>query len=130
MATVSGWGKVKFFSRRAPIDLMYVSVPLISNEKCISNNTVYSSSDITSNMICAGGSVFDGRPSGDACSGDSGGPLIIPKSDTDDTAMLVGIVSFGFRCGRSDAPGVYTRVTEYISWIQSIRKGKYIPILI
>ena len=104
---------------------MYVSVPLISNEKCIKPHTIYSSSDITSNMICAGGRVFDGGPIGDACSGDSGGPLIIPKSNTDDTAMLVGIVSFGFRCGRSDAPGVYTRVTEYVSWIQSIRKGKY-----
>ena len=60
------------------------------------------------------------------CSGDSGGPLIIPKSDTDDTAVLIGIVSFGYRCGLSDAPGVYTRVTEYISWIQSTRKGKHL----
>jgi len=121
LATVSGWGRVRFFRRRQPKDLMYVSVPIISNEKCIKPHTIYNSSDITPNMICAGGSVFDGGPLGDSCSGDSGGPLIIPKSDTDNTAMLVGIVSYGIRCGRSDSPGVYTRVTEYISWIQSIR---------
>ena len=69
MATVSGWGRVKFFKKRTPIDLMYVSVPLISNENCIKPHTKYNSSDITSNMLCAGGSVFDGGPLGDACSG-------------------------------------------------------------
>ena len=48
---------------------MYVSVPLISNENCIKPHTKYNSSDITSNMLCAGGSVFDGGPLGDSCSG-------------------------------------------------------------
>ena len=69
MATVSGWGKVKFYRQRTAIDLMYVRVPLISNEKCIKPHTRYNSSDITSNMLCAGGRVFDGGPRGDACSG-------------------------------------------------------------
>ena len=125
MATVSGWGDLNRFRKRTR-NLMYVSVPLIPNVKCIKPHTSYESSAITSNMICAGGRVFDGGLSGagDACGGDSGGPLIIPKSDTDDTAMLVGIVSFGKACGLIDAPGVYTRVTEYMSWIQSVRKGK------
>ena len=124
MATVSGWGRIEFGQRTR--NLMYVSVPFIPNVKCIKPHTRYSSSSITSNMICAGGRVFDGGllGVGDACGGDSGGPLIIPKSDTDDTAMLVGIVSFGIGCGLIDAPGVYTRVTEYMSWIQSVIKGK------
>ena len=58
-------------------------------------------------MICAG-DLVNGRR--DACEGDSGGPLIISKSDNDKTAIIYGIVSFGFFCGRSDgsSPSVST----------------------
>ena len=31
--------------------------------------------------------------------------------------MLIGVVSRGIGCGRDDSPGIYTRVTQYISWI-------------
>eukprot|EP01023_Acetabularia_acetabulum_P035433 TRINITY_DN3349_c0_g1_i7.p1 TRINITY_DN3349_c0_g1~~TRINITY_DN3349_c0_g1_i7.p1 ORF type:complete len:495 (-),score=33.14 TRINITY_DN3349_c0_g1_i7:471-1955(-) len=69
-------------------------------------------------MICAQ------KVAADACSGDSGGPLIYKKSDT--LIYLVGVVSWGARgsqCFQSDnvtLPGVYTNVTYYKHWINNI----------
>ncbi|XP_011501375.1 PREDICTED: trypsin-1-like [Ceratosolen solmsi marchali] len=54
-----------------------------------------------------------------ACSGDSGGPLI--KSESDGSTEVIGIVSWGIiPCGTIGAPSVYTRVSAYIDWIESI----------
>ncbi|KAF7281461.1 hypothetical protein GWI33_004750 [Rhynchophorus ferrugineus] len=63
---------------------------------------------ITNNMICAR-SEIGGE---DACQGDSGGPLVCNNS-------LIGIVSFGKGCARKDYPGVYTKVANYIKWIEN-----------
>ena len=49
--------------------------------------------------------------------GDSGGPLVVPKSADDNTAVAFGVVSFGRGCAAPNFPGVYTRVTQYIAWI-------------
>ena len=61
-------------------------------------------------MMCAG-SAGGGS---DTCSGDSGGPLV---SGSGSTAVLAGITSWGEGCGLAGYPGVYTRVTAYVSWI-------------
>lgn len=34
--------------------------------------------------------------------------------------MQFGITSFGKFCGDKDTPGVYTRVSKFISWIEGI----------
>lgn len=52
---------------------------------------------------------------GDTCQGDSGGPLQTIETFSD-PAKVVGVVSFGVRCG-GDLPGIYTRVAHYIDWI-------------
>lgn len=50
--------------------------------------------------------------------GDSGGPVQIRKvHNTGFLYHIVGVTSFGVLCG-SSAPGVYTRVSSYISWIE------------
>ena len=47
-----------------------------------------------------------------------GGPLVVPKSLTDDTALIYGIVSGGHQCALENVPGFYTRVTRFVDWIK------------
>lgn len=118
-AVVSGWGTtINGVQSSTSNWLKYVVVPFIANNKCVRPHTNYWSSMITSNMICAG--FFTGET--DSCQGDSGGPLAVPKSSTDDTAVVYGVVSWGLECAKAKQPGVYTRVTNYLSWIKANMK--------
>lgn len=56
--------------------------------------------------------------------GDSGGPLQIYHEESEKNKCMyniVGVTSFGQGCGLSkNHPGVYTRVSHYIQWIENI----------
>ncbi|XP_070118929.1 hepatocyte growth factor activator isoform X3 [Equus caballus] len=105
---IAGWGHQDENLSGYSSSLREALVPLVADHKC-SSPEVYGA-DISPNMLCAG--YFDCKS--DACQGDSGGPLACEKNGV---AYLYGIISWGDGCGRLNKPGVYTRVTNYVDWI-------------
>ncbi|MDP2013779.1 MAG: trypsin-like serine protease, partial [Actinomycetota bacterium] len=61
--------------------------------------------------------VCAGSPTGavDTCQGDSGGPLVVSAP----VPTLAGVVSFGTECAKAGYPGLYTRLTTFLPWLQS-----------
>jgi secreted trypsin-like serine protease len=110
--TVVGWGNMSESGGSSDV-LRQVSIPVISNTKC---KTFPNYADVTNNMICAAHS----QGGKDSCQGDSGGPLFMTLNGQ---KTQVGIVSWGIGCARPNAPGVYTRLSNYIDWIAQKTNG-------
>lgn len=72
--------------------------------------------NLTESFLCAGWEE-GGK---DACQGDSGGPLM--TEGPNERTMIVGVVSHGIGCGSPGYPGVYTRTTTYLDWIEKNTK--------
>ncbi|CAB3367428.1 Hypothetical predicted protein [Cloeon dipterum] len=111
MATASGWGKLND-SLSIPTKLQYVSMPVISNSKCVN---VFGSTYVINSNICT-----NTTGSMSTCQGDSGGPLVHFNSMTS-TYTLIGATSFGAQdnCGTGKYPVVFTRVSSHLAWIAS-----------
>ena len=114
-AVISGWGKSLSAPniRNSPI-LQHAVLPIVdkSNIKC--RTTIIDEN----RQLCAG---YD-RLSIDACSGDSGAPLIVVERDGQNQGHFVaaGIISYGNRqCDASISSGVYTRISFYLPWIHT-----------
>lgn len=118
-ATVSGWGNtvggVEPTTSSYPTSLRFATLNILS---CTTSPANYSTSEITSNMFCAGVASFDK----DSCQGDSGGPLVVANNEGTGS-LLAGIVSWGNECAVQGYPGVYTRVSQYNDWINTNTKG-------
>ncbi|XP_018417664.1 PREDICTED: trypsin-like [Nanorana parkeri] len=111
----SGWGSTTSPQETYPDVLMCLNVTTVPATDCqefyedeptISNKK----SAITENMLCAG--ILEGGK--DTCQGDSGGPLLC-------NSFLHGITSWGEpTCGLPNKPGVFTKVFNYINFIDDI----------
>ncbi|CAB3365097.1 Hypothetical predicted protein [Cloeon dipterum] len=117
----TGWGRVGY-SEDTSDRLLKVSLSPIEHPVC---NQTYKTEATTSklrrgidddSMVCAG-ELQGGK---DTCQGDSGGPLQFVRKDPYCMYSVVGVTSFGKFCGYSNSPAVYTRVSNYISWIERI----------
>lgn len=111
-ARISGWGARKANKTRPVQRLHTVEIQTVSHRTCQANHLP--KYIITVNMLCAGRT--DGKE--DACKGDSGGPLTVKNPNTMKN-VLVGIVSWGDMCGQTNKYGVYTKVKNYLSWINN-----------
>ena len=117
-AVVSGWGTTRSGGAQ-PATLHEATVSTRPNSECRGAGTAYSAEQITASMICAAG------PGRDSCQGDSGGPLV--TQERGGYYALVGLVSWGYGCAQSNAPGVYARVTAQLDWIKRNIRGSTCP---
>ncbi|XP_053674102.1 trypsin-like [Anopheles nili] len=106
---VTGWGRTKTGGGLSGT-LQQTEVPILTNREC--RRAGYWAFQITGKMICAG--LLEGGK--DSCQGDSGGPLQVLNKKTNHYE-LVGVVSWGRACAQKNFPGVYTRVSQYLNWI-------------
>ncbi|XP_046383347.1 serine protease snake-like [Ischnura elegans] len=119
-AIATGWGRTGFGEDASP-DLLKVDIQILQTSICNNTYEVEIKSTnalqrgIDSTMICAG-NLEGGK---DTCQGDSGGPLQIGLS-RGCLYEVVGVTSFGKVCAFANSPAIYTRVHEYIEWIENI----------
>ncbi|GAB6020208.1 hypothetical protein CHUAL_002929 [Chamberlinius hualienensis] len=115
--TILGWGSKQSGGSQSSI-LQEVDLIAISNRNCnatlgkMGALTVSYPRGINTKIMCAGSPP---NVSKDACQGDSGGPATIL---IDGIWRQRGVVSGGIGCGIPGNPGLYTRVSEYVTWIQ------------
>jgi len=121
MATITGWGTTSSGGSLSST-LMMVEAPIVSNNVACGTSTDengnsgdYGCSSLDESMICAGDLVNGGE---DACQGDSGGPLAVRNSD-DTKWLLIGATSWGYGCADVDYPGVWSKVSYVLDWINS-----------
>lgn len=89
-----------------PNKLHHARLTYINNSRCESRLNELSPFRVEPDMICASSPVKS------SCNGDSGGPLYDRVND-----LIVGVVSFGVRCGETGHPGVYSRISTNEPWI-------------
>lgn len=106
---VTGWGAIREGSPGTAY-LVSANIPVVANDVC--NQPLSYNHTITDNMICAG--LRDGGL--DSCQGDSGGPAVAVSNNTN---LLMGIVSLGEGCARKYKYGVYTNVRAFRSWLDA-----------
>jgi trypsin len=107
--TTIGWGVTSVGGTLSDI-LLEVEVGYFPNLLCSVPYMIMGG--ITRSMLCARAYKKD------ACQGDSGGPLVERGEDAS-SDVQVGIVSWGIGCAFLLFPGVYSRVSEGISFIET-----------
>uniref|UniRef100_A0A8C4RZ30 MBL associated serine protease 1 n=1 Tax=Erpetoichthys calabaricus TaxID=27687 RepID=A0A8C4RZ30_ERPCA len=107
LGLVAGWGLS---------NPNYVKLPVVMHTECKTSYESRSGSyNITNNMFCAG--YYEGGK--DTCLGDSGGAFVMEDPQTK-RWVAQGLVSWGGpeECGSQRVYGVYTKVSNYIRWLE------------
>uniref|UniRef100_A0A8C6WQ45 Peptidase S1 domain-containing protein n=1 Tax=Neogobius melanostomus TaxID=47308 RepID=A0A8C6WQ45_9GOBI len=107
-AWVSGWGTLE--SGAFPDKLQEVSVPIIGDNQCKCYLGLLPNKTIVQDFLCRIHLSLSPQ-------GDSGGPLMVQMYGV---WIQAGVVSFGYGCAGPNSPGVYTEVSEFQGWIESV----------
>ncbi|XP_056128786.1 elastase-1-like [Lampris incognitus] len=107
---ITGWGRTATGGSLST-QLKQAYLPVVDHKTCTSPG--WWGSSIKTTMVCAGGGAESG------CNGDSGGPL---NCQVNGKYYVHGIASFvsGLGCNAPKKPTVFTRVSAYIEWMDSI----------
>ncbi|OXA49421.1 Trypsin-1 [Folsomia candida] len=111
---VCGWGAIRENAQGSDV-LLKVGVKLREDSVC---EKAYQPTPL---KYAAKGQICVGAGGKDSCQGDSGGPLHTGKNTGDYT--VVGIVSYGIGCASWEYPGVYTKISAYLDWIEKNTNG-------
>ena len=114
VATITGWGNTSQGGEGSSI-LQYIEVPIVDYD----DPNLFWGLNVNENTEIIAGLVEGGM---DSCQGDSGGPMAVRNSE-DTEWLLAGITSWGLGCAQSGRPGVYTKVSNYINWINANTDG-------
>ena len=107
---LAGWGFDDYYGEPTE-ELRSVELPIVDNQLC--QEYMGSKINITEKHLCAGHD--EGKR--DGCTMDSGGGLTTLKSGH---MILSGVMSGGILCGKPKRPGIYTRVQNFVKWIEEI----------
>ncbi|XP_040889559.1 elastase-1-like [Toxotes jaculatrix] len=107
---ITGWGRTSTGGSLSS-QLKQAYLPVVDYQTCSSSG--WWGSTVKTTMVCAGGGAESG------CNGDSGGPL---NCLVNGKYYVHGIASFvsSFGCNFPKKPTVFTRVSAYIEWMDSI----------
>ncbi|MGL6289573.1 MAG: serine protease [Silanimonas sp.] len=106
--TVTGWGAVGGgATNEGSAMILRVDLRLMDARTCATRPR--RAGKVHPKVFCAA------SPKQATCRGDSGGPVV----PTNGPPVLAGLVSWGSStCGGDGSPGMYTRVDQYIGWIE------------
>lgn len=122
--TAIGWGKRNETAIYYERQMKQVYLEIVNQDSC--NSSIRGADRkvpyiLTNDMFCAGGGLGH-----DACSGDSGGPLLCSLNVQNDTWFVGGVVSWGVGCAYPNVPGVYTSLPSYLDWIRNVTGLSYL----
>ena len=118
-AVVTGWGATEPDPNSSSEVLLGGTVSIIDHETCANQWEGQENVDESTMMCNAGDGVYQ-------CYGDRGGPITVLNEQG--RVEVIGIASWG-NCGQNGLPSVATRVTTYVTWIESNIGGNQCDLL-
>ncbi|XP_017852291.1 serine protease persephone isoform X3 [Drosophila busckii] len=119
---VAGWGVMNQTTRRTSKVLLRAPLSVVPLSQCNEayleqpNSKRFLPNGLIPSLLCAADKL---QQKADACQGDSGGPLVLEEDIVNHKYSIVGVISAGFGCA-TKTPGLYTRVSSYLDFIESV----------